>query len=1060
MPPPPSLRLLAGIAATYAVCGIVSLHMAIPPGYIAPLFPAAGVAFAGMLIYGPRIWPAVFAGSLITNIEAVLRSGWDGPAWIVPLCVGVGAVLQALAGAALARRWVGLPNALDSAGAIVRLLFVAAPISCLISASVGISALRLVGSLPASEASFSWWNWWAGDSIGILIATPLAFALIGRPRSDWAPRRLAIALPLSIGLVILVGVETRVAEWERQRLQSRFEHDARHLSSLIRTRLAVYLDVLQATERLMIAAPTLDRDGFAQFAASWRPRIGGIQAIGWMGHPASDEAAPQLVHLDAPASNLEGAAHSLPGAAEAIARTRAGGSPAATRAFRLGAEADSPLLVAIYQHPSANDAARATVPKGLAFVALRVEDAIGSALKGDLIAGIGYCLAEIAGDPPAGQRIAGLAVCPEALQPGAGGILPWQESFDFAGRNWQLSFAPDPAYAPLHRGWEAWTLIAVGLVSIGLLGAFLLATSGRARRVEELVRLRTGELADAGLRLQAKQAILTHAERIARLGSWEADPASGSGHWSAELHRILGIPPERGGHLAALLDAVHPDDRAALQDALRHAGVNQACTDLDIRLPATAGRERILHFTLEPTRHTDGTALLRGTVQDVTASRSAEAHIHYLAHFDPLTGLPNRMRWMSLAEQALAFARRNQLRLGVLFLDLDNFKTINDTLGHPVGDRLLSAVATRLSGTLRDEDVLARLGGDEFVVLLPELAHADDAAIVARKLTASLSLPFDIDDQELTVSTSIGISLYPGNGADVATLLKHADTAMYDAKGSGRNDFRFFTPDMNRRAFARLKLESALRRALERGELFLEYQPQWEMPARRLSGVEALVRWHHPEHGRVPPGEFIPVAEESGLIHALGDWVLDTACRQQAAWLAEGLASPTVAVNISALQFRKAGFIDRARRIIADSGASPAHIELELTESALMQPTPEIEAQLATLRGMGIGLALDDFGTGYSSLAYLKRLPLTHIKIDRSFVQDLPGDTEDAAIATATLSIARDLGLTVVAEGVETEAQRDFLLERQCRVMQGFLLARPLPAAEISALLRETPRTD
>jgi len=342
----------------------------------------------------------------------------------------------------------------------------------------------------------------------------------------------------------------------------------------------------------------------------------------------------------------------------------------------------------------------------------------------------------------------------------------------------------------------------------------------------------------------------------------------------------------------------------------------------------------------------------------------------------------------------------------------------------------------------------------------PELAFEEErtAAIVADKLITSLTAPFQIDTHELIITTSVGIALYPGNGADIDLLLKHADTAMYDAKNAGRNDFRFFTPDMNSRAYARLKLENALRRAIERNELTLEYQAQWEMPAQRLVGVEALVRWHHPERGSISPAEFIPVAEESGTIHAIGDWVLREACRQQATWRAAGHPPLRVAINISALQFRKQGFLERVREIIAESSASPEYLELELTESALMQPSPETETQLVSLRNMGVGLALDDFGTGYSSLSYLKRLPLTHLKIDRSFVRDLPGDTEDAAIAAATLSIARDLGLAVVAEGVENEAQRDFLLERQCRIMQGFLFARPMPADEICALLEGEAR--
>ncbi len=1098
-----SIRPFIGIAVAYAICGVVSLHIAIPPGYVAPLFPAAGIALAGMLIYGPRIWPAIFAGALITNIEAVMRIGGSGWAWIVPVCVSIGAVLQAVAGAALARRWVGFPNALDSAGAIVRLLFAAGPLSCLVSASIGVGALMLFGTLPPSEASFSWWNWWSGDAIGILIAVPLAFVFIGTPRSDWAPRRRAIALPLSIALILLVGLEIQVASWEQQRLQSRFERDASHLASLVRTRFADYLDVLQSTERIMVAAPSLDHDNFQQFAATWLGRFSGIQGIGWIPRTLPDGIAPlersaratpatrdfrvvdrdlqnQLIALR-PRTEYYPIRHvapldrnrralgvnvlSIPNAAEAIPRTLASGRPAAARAFELTQETEHKLGVVIYQRTLRPGATLASPPDGLVFVALRIEEAIDGILDAQPIAGIGYCLTEIDPQTPGGKRLAGLADCPVADRPGPGGLLPWQETFDYAGQTWHLGFAADPTYAPLHRGSETWTLIAIGLVSAGLLGAFLLASTGRARRIEELVGLRTGELADAGRRLAAQQAILTHAERIARLGSWEAEPATGHSHWSAELYRILGLPPAVEGRLATLVAAVHPDDRSALEHALAQVEGGQDGAELDVRLPGAGGETRTLHFTIEATPGADRPTLLRGTVQDVTANRAAEAHIQYLAHYDTLTGLPNRMQWISRAEQALAFARRHQMRLGVLFLDLDNFKTINDTLGHPTGDRLLSAVAARLSETLRDEDVLARIGGDEFVVLLPELARADDAATVARKLIASLTAPFQIDGQDLTISTSVGIALYPGNGADVDTLLKHADTAMYGAKNEGRNDYRFFTPDMNSRAYTRLKLENALRRALERGELVLEYQPQWAMPEQRLIGVEALLRWNHPERGRVPPVEFIPLAEETGLIHSIGDWVLREACRQQAAWLADGLPPLTVAVNISALQFRKPGFLARVREIITRSGTAPGHLELELTESALMQPTREIEEQLASLRNMGVGLALDDFGTGYSSLSYLKRLPLTHLKIDRSFVCDLPGDAEDAAIAAATLSIARDLGLAVVAEGVETEAQRDFLLERQCRVMQGFLFARPLPADEITMLLRDSgqrvaPRTD
>lgn len=1092
MPFSKRIQQITGIALAYTVCGLIALHIAIPPGYVAPLYPPAGIALAAMLIYGQRIWPAIFIGAAVTNVQAVIRAGLGGIDWIMPVCVGVGAALQAYAGMALVRRWVGFPNALDSAGAILRFFFVAAPLSCAISATIGVGTLSLLGSVPEHDAVFSWWNWWAGDAVGILIACPLIFAFWGQPRRDWAPRRLGLVIPMGTALFLLVGLEIQVGHWERQRLQSRFESDAHLISNLLTNRLTDYQSVLQSAERVMVAAPELDDEGFQQFAASWLTRIGGLQAIGWIPrvpgtqrtafehaaqatadgggfqildrgsvselYPAAGRSEYYPVRFVAPLEPnrrvLGVDVSTIPASAEAMQRTSADGRPAASRAFELTQETQGMAGVVLYQRTSHRGLPPPASPDGFVFVSLRVEDSVANALRDYAIPGIQYCLTENVSGQSIGNHLAGQQSCPLASTAGSNGLTPWVELIEFGGQHWTLTLTTDPSYAFRHRGWEAWTLLAIGLLSIGTLGAFLLAATGRARRIEELVSRRTAELADAGRRLIDQQAMLTHAERIAHLGSWETDHESDRDHWSAELYRILGVSPDTPSTQRNFLAAINPEDRQLLQNTLDRVQQGDACANLDLRL-ANPGKEgRIVHVSIEATPSTNGKRTLRGTVQDVSESRAAEAHIHYLAHYDLLTGLPNRSLWINRAQQALAFARRNQTCLAVLFLDLDNFKKVNDTLGHPTGDRLLSAAAKRLSQCLRDEDVLARLGGDEFVVLLPQLAHAEDAATVARKLLDSLLTPFDIDGQELTVSTSIGIALAPDNGSDVDALLKHADTAMYDAKNEGRNDFRFFTSEMNSRAYARLMLENALRRAIERNELVLEYQPQWEMPAKRLIGVEALVRWESPDRGRVPPGEFIPLAEETGLIHAISDWVLHEAARQQAAWRGAGLPALTIAINISALQFRRPGFIDRLRHALNHWQVPPDSFELEITESALMQPSSETEQQFATLRSLGVGLALDDFGTGYSSLSYLKRLPLTRLKIDRSFVQDLPGDAEDAAIAAATLSIARDLGLDVVAEGVETEAQRDFLLERQCRVMQGFLFARPLPAVDITRLLR------
>ncbi|MBV8621224.1 MAG: EAL domain-containing protein [Curvibacter sp.] len=421
------------------------------------------------------------------------------------------------------------------------------------------------------------------------------------------------------------------------------------------------------------------------------------------------------------------------------------------------------------------------------------------------------------------------------------------------------------------------------------------------------------------------------------------------------------------------------------------------------------------------------------------------AELATLAHYDSLTGLPNRGQWLQRGEAELLQARRLQQALAVIFLDLDHFKHVNDTLGHALGDELLQAVSARLAPCIAGNQLLARIGGDEFVALLPDLAHAEDAAPVAERLRAALDVPLLIRGHEINLSVSMGIACYPDDGDSLDLLLQHADTAMYVAKEAGRNGYQFFQKEMNARVSQRMFLENNLRRALERQELFLVYQPQIDAGTGRCVGVEALVRWRHPEQGLISPDRFIPVAEDCGLIEPLGAWILEQACRQLKAWCDEGLRLQ-MAINISAMQFRKPGFVALVHQVLHDTGAAPRLVELEITETLLMQPLKDLDQRLGELAAMGLTFALDDFGTGYSSLGYLKRLPISRIKLDKSFVVDLPGDLEDEAVTRATLSMAKDLGLQCVAEGVETEAQRAFLCDLGCEGLQGYLFARPMTA--------------
>ena len=476
--------------------------------------------------------------------------------------------------------------------------------------------------------------------------------------------------------------------------------------------------------------------------------------------------------------------------------------------------------------------------------------------------------------------------------------------------------------------------------------------------------------------------------------------------------------------------------------------------EVDTRTPN--GEKRTLSVSARSVRDADGVDLYyEGMVQDITERKVAEERVQFLAYYDALTGLPNRRLLLDRLTQALAGARRRKEKVALLFLDLDRFKTINDSLGHSAGDLLLKEVAKRLKGWAREQDTVARLGGDEFVVVLSAVDVAG-AAVAADRLMKMMSSEFTVQGHLFSASCSVGISLFPDHGPDGETLIKHADAAMYCAKENGRNSLQFFAQEMNNRAVERLTLESSLRLAIERHELFLVYQPQCDVATGKMIGAEALLRWRHPELGLVPPDRFIPVAENSGLIVTIGEWVLETACAQARQWQDEGLPPLPVAVNVSAVQFRQQSFPDLVRKVLRETGLSPEYLELELTESLLLGNAEATLSMLQRLRTMGVKLSIDDFGTGYSSLSYLNHLPVYKLKIDRSFVRDIAVDPDDAAITGTIISMAKNLKIKVIAEGVENEEQMSFLRQHDCDEVQGYLFSKPLPAAEFSHKLRGT----
>jgi diguanylate cyclase (GGDEF)-like protein/PAS domain S-box-containing protein len=441
---------------------------------------------------------------------------------------------------------------------------------------------------------------------------------------------------------------------------------------------------------------------------------------------------------------------------------------------------------------------------------------------------------------------------------------------------------------------------------------------------------------------------------------------------------------------------------------------------------------------------------------DVSAARAHASQLTHLAQHDHLTDLPNRILLNDRLTQAMTLAHRRGHQLAVLFVDLDRFKHINDTLGHVIGDRLLQSVALRLAACVRRSDTVSRLGGDEFVILLSEVRNAEDAAISAARILKALGEPHRIDEHELYLTASIGIAIFPDDGTDADVILKSADFAMYEAKENCRNNYRVFEPHMNARAMARRSLENDLRLAMERQEFSLHYQPKVNLKTGAIIGVEALIRWLHPERGLVSPAQFIPVAEDCGFIGAIGLWVLREACRQARAWRDSGFPAACIAVNISAVELRVRDFVANVRAILTETGLEPRYLELELTETFLMQDMESTAAVLRALKDLGVRLALDDFGTGYSSLSHLRRFPIDTLKIDRSFVRDLTTDAGDAGIVDAVISMGRSLHMTVVAEGVETQEQLACLQRHGCPEGQGYFFSRPVSAEKATQLLQHS----
>jgi len=1078
------MGLILLLALIYLLLGAAGLLLAIPPGYASPVFPAAGLALAASLQFGPRVLPGIWLASAVLNLGKAWYSETLSPTTIVlALAIGVGASLQAGAGAWLVQRWQGPAwRALEQEQDAFRFLLLGGVLAGLVSSTLGVSALTLAGVIALKGAPFNWWNWYVGDVLGMLVFAPLALCFLNRRDHLWGERLRRIVLPIVLTLALAILAFSGTARWEAQIQASKLAADGDVVAQGIADRLISHREVLASLRHFVEAIPDFSFAQFEQFTrntlednpdifalsyndlvsdaerSAFEARISELSPLGPFQITEPDPerrllraaTRPEYVSVryivplagNQPAVGYD--INSEPIRRLAIERARATNAMAVTAPILLVQESQRRVglleLLPIEAEPPAGIQAGPR-PKGFAVAVVKVDEMIDIASRGRVPPGLSFHLTDVDASPAAALlydsagRVAGPS--PIATTP-----ADWSTQLRMGDRDWRLAISASEDYRQAHRPWLAWAVGVIGLIFATLLQVLMLGMTGRTaiiQRNNEQLLLAAKVFDNSGEAIAVTDAeghVISVNPAFTQITGYGAEEVRGrnlrflqSGRQSPDFYRefwrCLSVEGQWQGELwnRRKSGEIYPEW-------------------LTISAVPNAAGETIQYVA---------------SFTDITAPKAAQEQIEFLAYHDPLTELPNRLLGLDRIDQAIAHSQRHGNPMALLLMDLDKFKLINDTHGHSVGDGLLRAVADRLRLALRREDSLCRLSGDEFLIILYEVDDNHGISTKCEAILQDLSRPFDIDGRQLATSFSIGVAVFPTDGADGETLMRNADTALYEAKRGGRNTYRFFDERMNLDVVHYVRTRDELQRALDREEFVLLYQPQIHLGQAgepdRVLGAEALVHWRHPERGLVMPGDFIPIAEESGLILPIGAWVLRQACLQAVAWREADLPFRAMAVNLSAVQFQDPRITDLVFATLAETGLEAEGLELELTETALFEDLERVQSAVGRIKGHGVRLAIDDFGTGYSSLAYLKRFRVDKLKIDRSFVRHLPQSEEDLAIVRAMIQIARSLNLTTIAEGIEDVSQAEHLRALGCDQAQGFLYTHPLPPGELEAWL-------
>ena len=1058
-----NLTIVAAYLGTWLLMGVLSL----PSGYALPLYPPAGVGLALATAGGMRMLPGIALGSVLVNwpLHQSNPALGAGAALLATVASVAGAVLQGWLGARQFRR--RLHPAIDS-GRDVLLFLLLTPLVCLIGASVTVPVLYSLGSFDEVERLRIWFTWWAGDVLGVLLAAPLCWIVGGSPRRLWRRRAPLVALPLLVASAAVVTIYRLALGWEHEQHLQPYRLKAQQTADMMQAEFNEHVRFVGTFARTLADTEhILARDKFLRIASGYADGRPEIQGVNWAVPVTSAERAgfedwvrrtvdasfPGISDMDEtrrlvpanererylpvlylwpPSNNFIRGVDFLaaPGRAAVAARAMGSRAPVASEPFTLLSTRG--LGISLLRAVGEGEGP----PAGVLIFVLNAERLLKQAMARSGFDGFEAALVDVT-DGTA-LPVSGAMGQPQKDD--------YRVSLSFAGRHYQLSFRPTAAYRNAETGAVSWMVLSAGLLMTGLLGALMLLISGERAIIEEQVTDRTARLRDREARLEA---ILDNAaDSIITVDAHGVLVSA-----NAATARLFGYPPP---HLDGLpFSALVPKAGGAGDDAGAELARLATAAPEDCVLEGRNARGDAvpLSISVAPVLM-EREAFFVCILRDLTEQQRAQERIYRLAHHDALTGLENRFALNVRLEQQLALARRHNEPAAVLFIDLDHFKKINDSLGHAAGDKLLVGAAERMKDLLREVDTLARLGGDEFIIVLAGPLTPDSVTSVAVRVVESLSQPYQLNGSTAHSGCSVGVALFPDDGEDAPTLIRNADMAMYAAKREGRGNFQFFSPEMNAATHEHLLLENRMWGALHAEGFELYLQAQVELDTGRVIGAEVLLRWHDQELGSVEPSRFIPVAEESGMIVPLGDWVLGQTMALLAQWQREGLEDLRLAVNLSARQFSGSTLLARLDELVAQHGIDPSQLELEITETAAMRDPEATRQLLRQLRTRGFKLAIDDFGTGYSSLAYLKLFAIDRIKIDRGFVKDIEHNPNDAVIVAATIGLAHSLGLTVVAEGVETQAQWGFLRDKQGDEAQGYLFARPMPAGEFREFIR------